>query len=133
MSTAMNFGSKSFKPRAPDKGSFPLDHFGKLTRSPPCYVGSAPVKELIFISRHISCLFSRAETNTEWSKTTCSYLSALSIRHIFIYLFFYILLQIFLAIKMQLLTEALSVSPVYKHYMQVTLTTTSFQTKMSTV
>ncbi|XP_072229378.1 cytochrome c oxidase assembly protein COX19 [Leuresthes tenuis] len=29
MSTAMNFGSKSFKPRAPDKGSFPLDHFGE--------------------------------------------------------------------------------------------------------
>lgn len=29
MSTAMNFGSKSFRPRAPDKGSFPLDHFGE--------------------------------------------------------------------------------------------------------
>lgn len=29
MSTAMNFGSKSFQPRAPDKGSFPLDHLGK--------------------------------------------------------------------------------------------------------
>ncbi|XP_029977504.1 cytochrome c oxidase assembly protein COX19 [Sphaeramia orbicularis] len=29
MSTAMNFGSKSFKPRPPDKGSFPLDHFGE--------------------------------------------------------------------------------------------------------
>ncbi|KAJ8283595.1 hypothetical protein COCON_G00024450 [Conger conger] len=29
MSTAMNFGSKTFKPRAPDKGSFPLDHFGE--------------------------------------------------------------------------------------------------------
>ncbi|KAG8509971.1 Cytochrome c oxidase assembly protein COX19, partial [Galemys pyrenaicus] len=29
MSTAMNFGSKSFQPRAPDKGSFPLDHFGE--------------------------------------------------------------------------------------------------------
>ncbi|XP_037609995.1 cytochrome c oxidase assembly protein COX19 [Sebastes umbrosus] len=29
MSTAMNFGTKSFKPRAPDKGSFPLDHFGE--------------------------------------------------------------------------------------------------------
>ncbi|XP_075889953.1 cytochrome c oxidase assembly protein COX19 [Nelusetta ayraudi] len=28
MSTAMNFGAKSFKPRAPDKGAFPLDHFG---------------------------------------------------------------------------------------------------------
>ncbi|XP_049494969.1 uncharacterized protein LOC125928353 isoform X2 [Panthera uncia] len=28
MSTAMNFGSKSFQPRPPDKGSFPLDHFG---------------------------------------------------------------------------------------------------------
>eukprot|EP00069_Balaena_mysticetus_P014925 bmy_08939T0 len=27
MSTAMNFGSKSFQPRPPDKGSFPLDHF----------------------------------------------------------------------------------------------------------
>ena len=25
----MNFGSKSFRPRAPDKGSFPLDHFGE--------------------------------------------------------------------------------------------------------
>ncbi|XP_062999102.1 cytochrome c oxidase assembly protein COX19 [Elgaria multicarinata webbii] len=29
MSTAMNFGSKSFKPKPPDKGSFPLDHFGE--------------------------------------------------------------------------------------------------------
>ncbi|XP_071384386.1 cytochrome c oxidase assembly protein COX19 [Centroberyx affinis] len=29
MSTAMNFGSKTFKPRAPDKGAFPLDHFGE--------------------------------------------------------------------------------------------------------
>ncbi|XP_076025817.1 cytochrome c oxidase assembly protein COX19 [Genypterus blacodes] len=29
MSTAMNFGSKSFKPRAPEKGAFPLDHFGE--------------------------------------------------------------------------------------------------------
>lgn len=29
MSTAMNFSSKSFQPRPPDKGSFPLDHFGK--------------------------------------------------------------------------------------------------------
>jgi len=25
----MNFGVKSFRPRAPDKGSFPLDHFGE--------------------------------------------------------------------------------------------------------
>lgn len=37
MSTAMNFGNKSFQPRAPDKGAFPLDHFGreipKLTSS----------------------------------------------------------------------------------------------------
>uniref|UniRef100_A0AAY4A2B7 Cytochrome c oxidase assembly protein COX19 n=1 Tax=Denticeps clupeoides TaxID=299321 RepID=A0AAY4A2B7_9TELE len=29
MSTAMNFGNKSFRPRPPDKGSFPLDHFGE--------------------------------------------------------------------------------------------------------
>ncbi|XP_064414298.1 cytochrome c oxidase assembly protein COX19 [Latimeria chalumnae] len=29
MSTAMNFGTKSFKPRPPDKGAFPLDHFGE--------------------------------------------------------------------------------------------------------
>ncbi|KAL4669203.1 hypothetical protein H8959_007757 [Pygathrix nigripes] len=28
MSTAMNFGTKSFQPRPPDKGSFPLDHLG---------------------------------------------------------------------------------------------------------
>ncbi|KAI6076481.1 Cytochrome c oxidase assembly protein COX19 [Aix galericulata] len=28
MSTAMNFGAKNFKPRPPDKGAFPLDHFG---------------------------------------------------------------------------------------------------------
>ncbi|XP_053783255.1 cytochrome c oxidase assembly protein COX19 isoform X1 [Desmodus rotundus] len=32
MSTAMNFGTKSFQPRPPDKGSFPLDHFGECTR-----------------------------------------------------------------------------------------------------
>ncbi|NWS45611.1 COX19 protein, partial [Probosciger aterrimus] len=29
MSTAMNFSSKSFNPRPPDKGAFPLDHFGE--------------------------------------------------------------------------------------------------------
>ncbi|XP_018600927.2 cytochrome c oxidase assembly protein COX19 [Scleropages formosus] len=29
MSTAMNFGTKSFTPRPPDKGAFPLDHFGE--------------------------------------------------------------------------------------------------------
>lgn len=33
MSTAMNFGSKSFRPRPPDKGAFPLDHFGKSDRA----------------------------------------------------------------------------------------------------
>ncbi|NXX14276.1 COX19 protein, partial [Podargus strigoides] len=31
MSTAMNFGAKSFKPRPPDKGAFPLDHFGECS------------------------------------------------------------------------------------------------------
>ncbi|KAM9291205.1 LOW QUALITY PROTEIN: cytochrome c oxidase assembly protein COX19 [Morus bassanus] len=31
MSTAMNFGSKTFKPRPPDKGAFPLDHFGECS------------------------------------------------------------------------------------------------------
>ncbi|KAK9393117.1 Cytochrome c oxidase assembly protein COX19-like [Crotalus adamanteus] len=30
MST-MVFGAKSFKPRPPDKGAFPLDHFGECT------------------------------------------------------------------------------------------------------
>lgn len=34
MSTAMNFGTKSFRPRAPDKGSFPLDHFGESEPEP---------------------------------------------------------------------------------------------------
>ncbi|KAI5617627.1 cytochrome c oxidase assembly protein COX19, partial [Silurus asotus] len=29
MSTAMNFGTKAFQPRPPEKGSFPLDHFGE--------------------------------------------------------------------------------------------------------
>ncbi|XP_073501888.1 cytochrome c oxidase assembly protein COX19 [Phyllobates terribilis] len=29
MSTAMNFGTKTFKPRPPEKGSFPLDHLGE--------------------------------------------------------------------------------------------------------
>ncbi|XP_072273920.1 cytochrome c oxidase assembly protein COX19 [Pyxicephalus adspersus] len=29
MSTAMNFGTKNFKPRPPEKGAFPLDHFGE--------------------------------------------------------------------------------------------------------
>lgn len=32
MSTAMNFGQKSFKPRPPDKGSFPLDHEGECRK-----------------------------------------------------------------------------------------------------
>ncbi|EDL19158.1 RIKEN cDNA 2810437L13, isoform CRA_a, partial [Mus musculus] len=37
MSTAMNFGTKSFQPRPPDKGSFPLDHFGRVSLcSPGC-------------------------------------------------------------------------------------------------
>ncbi|XP_065706750.2 cytochrome c oxidase assembly protein COX19 isoform X2 [Patagioenas fasciata] len=31
MSTAMNFSAKSFKPRPPDKGAFPLDHFGECS------------------------------------------------------------------------------------------------------
>ncbi|XP_030085796.1 cytochrome c oxidase assembly protein COX19 [Serinus canaria] len=31
MSTAMNFSSKSFTPRPPDKGAFPLDHFGECS------------------------------------------------------------------------------------------------------
>ncbi|NXD61743.1 COX19 protein, partial [Eolophus roseicapillus] len=31
MSTAMNFSSKSFNPRPPDKGAFPLDHFGECS------------------------------------------------------------------------------------------------------
>ncbi|XP_069762017.1 cytochrome c oxidase assembly protein COX19 isoform X2 [Narcine bancroftii] len=29
MSTAMNFGGKSFTPRPPERGSFPLDHLGE--------------------------------------------------------------------------------------------------------
>ncbi|KAM5152560.1 cytochrome c oxidase assembly protein COX19 [Mantella aurantiaca] len=29
MSTAMNFGTKNFKPQPPQKGAFPLDHFGE--------------------------------------------------------------------------------------------------------
>ncbi|NXM99280.1 COX19 protein, partial [Sylvia borin] len=29
--TAMNFSSKSFTPRPPDKGAFPLDHFGECS------------------------------------------------------------------------------------------------------
>ncbi|NXI82806.1 COX19 protein, partial [Rhipidura dahli] len=31
MSTAMNFSSKSFTARPPDKGAFPLDHFGECS------------------------------------------------------------------------------------------------------
>ncbi|XP_071427467.1 cytochrome c oxidase assembly protein COX19 isoform X2 [Pithys albifrons albifrons] len=31
MSTAMNFSSKTFTPRPPDKGAFPLDHFGECS------------------------------------------------------------------------------------------------------
>ncbi|NWU35145.1 COX19 protein, partial [Hylia prasina] len=31
MSTAMNFSNKSFTPRPPDKGAFPLDHFGECS------------------------------------------------------------------------------------------------------
>ncbi|XP_012370997.1 cytochrome c oxidase assembly protein COX19-like [Octodon degus] len=29
MLTAMSFGTKIFQPKPPDKGSFPLDHFGE--------------------------------------------------------------------------------------------------------
>lgn len=36
MSTAMNFGTKSFQPRPPDKGSFPLDHFGEARLGSGC-------------------------------------------------------------------------------------------------
>nr|XP_054762757.1 cytochrome c oxidase assembly protein COX19-like [Lytechinus pictus] len=32
MSTAMNFGVKSFKPKPPEKGSFPLDHEGECRK-----------------------------------------------------------------------------------------------------
>ncbi|NXP01175.1 COX19 protein, partial [Certhia brachydactyla] len=31
MSTAMNFSTKSFTPRPPDKGAFPLDHLGECS------------------------------------------------------------------------------------------------------
>ncbi|NXG15294.1 COX19 protein, partial [Grallaria varia] len=31
MSTAMNFSTKTFTPRPPDKGAFPLDHFGECS------------------------------------------------------------------------------------------------------
>ncbi|XP_023372302.1 uncharacterized protein LOC111727067 [Otolemur garnettii] len=48
MSTAMNFGTKNFQPRPPDKGSFPLDHFGerwrsagRVVRPQACGLGSA--------------------------------------------------------------------------------------------
>ncbi|KAK2116529.1 hypothetical protein P7K49_003415 [Saguinus oedipus] len=34
MSTAMNFGTKSFQPRPPEKGSFPLDHFAGVWAEP---------------------------------------------------------------------------------------------------
>ncbi|XP_033629984.1 cytochrome c oxidase assembly protein COX19-like isoform X2 [Asterias rubens] len=30
--SAMNFGQKSFKPRPPEKGSFPLDHDGECKK-----------------------------------------------------------------------------------------------------
>lgn len=42
MSTAMNFGSKTFQPRPPDKGSFPLDHFGERRRPGVGASGRAP-------------------------------------------------------------------------------------------
>ncbi|KAI2646797.1 Cytochrome c oxidase assembly protein COX19 [Labeo rohita] len=29
MSPALNFRTKTFQPRSPDKGAFPLDHFGE--------------------------------------------------------------------------------------------------------
>ena len=35
------FGAKQFKPTAPDKGSFPLDHFGE------CKVNWFPMKPYI--------------------------------------------------------------------------------------
>uniref|UniRef100_A0A8C4NEC9 Cytochrome c oxidase assembly protein COX19 n=1 Tax=Eptatretus burgeri TaxID=7764 RepID=A0A8C4NEC9_EPTBU len=38
MSTAMNFGSKSFKPRPPDKGAFPLDHHGECSAFKDVYM-----------------------------------------------------------------------------------------------
>ncbi|XP_063270134.1 cytochrome c oxidase assembly protein COX19 isoform X1 [Prinia subflava] len=31
MSTAMSFSTKTFTPRPPDKGAFPLDHFGECS------------------------------------------------------------------------------------------------------
>lgn len=59
MSTAMNFGSKSFQPRPPDKGSFPLDHFGERRgpgpwapaeargRAGPCGAAGGPSERLV--------------------------------------------------------------------------------------
>ncbi|KAM4023910.1 cytochrome c oxidase assembly protein COX19 [Anomaloglossus baeobatrachus] len=38
MSTAMNFGTKTFKPRPPEKGAFPLDHLAP-TSDVPCSFG----------------------------------------------------------------------------------------------
>ncbi|XP_071813108.1 cytochrome c oxidase assembly protein COX19-like [Apostichopus japonicus] len=38
MSTAMNFSQKSFKPKPPDKGSFPLDHEGECRKFKEIYM-----------------------------------------------------------------------------------------------
>ncbi|EDL89771.1 similar to 2810437L13Rik protein (predicted), isoform CRA_a, partial [Rattus norvegicus] len=45
MSTAMNFGTKSFQPRPPDKGSFPLDHFGRVSLCSPGCPGTCSVAQ----------------------------------------------------------------------------------------
>lgn len=47
MSTAMNFSTKSFQPRAPDKGAFPLDHFGRKGQS-----DGTIFMDLLYITMH---------------------------------------------------------------------------------
>ncbi|NWV18818.1 COX19 protein, partial [Origma solitaria] len=52
MSTAMNFSNKSFTPRPPDKGAFPLDHFGAVARPSLCVAGECSA----FKERFMECL-----------------------------------------------------------------------------
>ncbi|XP_022092651.1 cytochrome c oxidase assembly protein COX19-like [Acanthaster planci] len=59
MSTAMNFGQKSFKPRPPDKGSFPLDHEGECK---------------IFKEKFMECLRKHHSDNNKCRQQSMEYL-----------------------------------------------------------
>nr|XP_047919720.1 cytochrome c oxidase assembly protein COX19 isoform X2 [Anser cygnoides] len=82
MSTAMNFGAKSFKPRPPDKGAFPLDHFGECSASKELFMeclrrsgfqsGACRELSMAYLQCRMESLLLKIHENFTWEKTTAA-------------------------------------------------------------